>query len=508
MRIYTWNEIIFSVVLPALGQTLQMVIPAVIMASILGYTIAIGMFITRHNGLHPQSKVYSVLNIFVSMLRAFPFIILIVSIQPLTRIIMGTIIGTKAALVPLTIAGTPFMARMFENSLKEVDMSLIEAAKSLGATDLQIIKDVVFVEAVPSLISKYDPLCYSGIRVVNDCRYGWRRRFRLNGYYIRVSKLQYDNYVYDLLYPMCSGFLYSIYRRRDIQKIKIMRGEILMKTTKKLVVILLSLIMVFALSACDGDTDESSATVNDANTMEKTTIKLSTTEYNYDEVNAEYAIKAMEAKGYTVEVVAFQDAGTQNQAIMNGEIDASLQQHKPFLDSYNESKGTDLTMITPYIHKCDYGLYSMKYDSLDSIPDGATIVIGADASNMARALIFLKSLGWVDFDDSLEIPATLDITANPKNIEFEELATQQVANSLPDVDGVCISRMNIIGLGYDVNDTELAIADEGETYGVGFVVKGENKDAQWVKDLVECYTTDEMRDFINTRYEGAFTPTF
>jgi len=153
MRTYTWHEIIFKIILPAVWETVQMVIPAMLLACLLGFILAVLMFITRPNGLHPNKRVYFVFNIVISVVRAFPFVILIVSIQPLTRAIVGTIIGTKAAIVPLTLAATPFMARMFENSLKEVDLSLIEAAKSLGATDLQLIRDVVLVEAVPSLIS-------------------------------------------------------------------------------------------------------------------------------------------------------------------------------------------------------------------------------------------------------------------------------------------------------------------------------------------------------------------
>jgi len=281
---------------------------------------------------------------------------------------------------------------------------------------------------------------------------------------------------------------------------------------KKMIVAALCMVMLLSATACGGTKSGSKSAQGSQSSnsaaAEKAEIKLSTTQYNYDEVNADCAIKAMEAKGYKVSVAVFQDASTQNQAILNGEVDASLQQHQPFLNSYNQSKNTNLVMITPYIHKCEFGFYSMKYKSVDELPDGATVVIGSDASNMARALIFLKSLGLVDYDSSITAPSPLDITKNPKNIQFKPLDTQQEANSLPDVDGVCVSRMNIIGLNYSVKDTELCVADEGDTYGVGFVVTDENKDAQWVKDLEACYTTAEMKDFINARYAGAFTPAF
>ncbi|MBK1811320.1 ABC transporter permease [Clostridium sp. YIM B02505] len=141
------------VLVPALGKTLYMVIISTIIASILGFILAIVLIVTDKNGLKPNKVIYSILDFIINIFRSFPFIILIVAIIPLTRFIVGKSIGETAALVPLTIGAAPFIARVIEGALKEVDKGLIEAAKSFGASDMQIIFKVMVKEALPSIIS-------------------------------------------------------------------------------------------------------------------------------------------------------------------------------------------------------------------------------------------------------------------------------------------------------------------------------------------------------------------
>lgn len=138
---------------PAIKETLQMVIPSTIFSVLLGFIPAIILTITAADGLKPNKIVYKILDFIVNTLRSFPFVILMVVIIPFTRLIVGKSIGTKAAIVPLTIAAAPFVARIIESALREVDKGVIEAAKSFGATNFQIIFKVMLKEAVPSIIS-------------------------------------------------------------------------------------------------------------------------------------------------------------------------------------------------------------------------------------------------------------------------------------------------------------------------------------------------------------------
>ncbi len=146
-------EFVENILLEALGQTLYMTIIATVLATIIGFIIAIILVVTDEKGLRPNKQINTVLGAIINTVRSFPFIILIVAIIPFTRMIVGTSIGVDAALVPLTIGAAPFIARVIESALKEVDGGLIEAAKSFGASDFQIIFKVMIKEALPSIVS-------------------------------------------------------------------------------------------------------------------------------------------------------------------------------------------------------------------------------------------------------------------------------------------------------------------------------------------------------------------
>ncbi|HDK7137516.1 TPA: ABC transporter permease [Clostridium botulinum] len=136
----------------ALKETLYMVSISTILSISLGFIPSIILIITDEKGLKPNKVIYKSLDFVVNLLRSFPFIILMVAILPFTKAIVGKTIGTTAAIVPLTIAAVPFATRVLESAMKEVDEGVIEAAKSLGASDIQIIFKVIIKESMPSMI--------------------------------------------------------------------------------------------------------------------------------------------------------------------------------------------------------------------------------------------------------------------------------------------------------------------------------------------------------------------
>ena len=144
---------IAKLLLEATLDTLYMTFVSTFLAFIIGLGLAIILVVTGKNGLKPNRAIYSTLDVIVNTLRSFPFIILIIVLFPFTKFIVGTSIGTTAAIVPLTIGSAPFIARLIENAMNEVDSGIIEAALSYGATKTQIICKVIFVEALPSIIN-------------------------------------------------------------------------------------------------------------------------------------------------------------------------------------------------------------------------------------------------------------------------------------------------------------------------------------------------------------------
>ncbi|RXJ87091.1 methionine ABC transporter permease [Arcobacter sp. CECT 8985] len=142
-----------NILLPAIWETLYMSLASTFLAVIIGFFIAIILIMTQEGGLTPNVKLYRVLDVVINTLRSFPFIILIIILFPVTKMIVGKSIGTTATIVPLTIGAAPFVARLIESALKEVDFGVIEAAKSFGAGNFQIVFKIMFVEALPGIIS-------------------------------------------------------------------------------------------------------------------------------------------------------------------------------------------------------------------------------------------------------------------------------------------------------------------------------------------------------------------
>ncbi|GAA3659385.1 methionine ABC transporter permease [Asaccharospora irregularis] len=146
-------DFISNMLIKSLLETIYMIIVPTILATIIGFILAIILVVTKEDGLKPNKNINSLLGFIVNTLRSFPFIILIIALIPMTRFIVGTSIGETAAIVPITIGSAPFIARVIEGSLNEVDKGLIEAAKSFGATKKQIVFKVMIKEAMPSIVS-------------------------------------------------------------------------------------------------------------------------------------------------------------------------------------------------------------------------------------------------------------------------------------------------------------------------------------------------------------------
>ncbi|QKF83088.1 methionine ABC transporter permease [Halarcobacter ebronensis] len=142
-----------DILLPALVETIYMSFVSTFFAVVIGFIFAIVLILTSKGGLKENLKIYSVLDVIINTFRSFPFIILMIVLFPLTKFLIGKSIGTTAAIIPLTIGAAPFIARLIESALKEVEEGVIEAAKSFGASDWQIIFKVMLVEALPSIIS-------------------------------------------------------------------------------------------------------------------------------------------------------------------------------------------------------------------------------------------------------------------------------------------------------------------------------------------------------------------
>ncbi|WP_419239333.1 methionine ABC transporter permease [Photobacterium leiognathi] len=147
------NPRLIDLLIEALGQTLTMVFVSGLIGFVIGIPLGVTLHLTKKNGLLENTVVNKILGIIVNIGRSIPFIILLVAIIPFTRFVVGSSIGTAAAIVPLAVGAIPFIARLVEGALLEIPSGLVEAAQSMGATPLQIIKKVLLPEALPGIIN-------------------------------------------------------------------------------------------------------------------------------------------------------------------------------------------------------------------------------------------------------------------------------------------------------------------------------------------------------------------
>lgn len=156
-----------NIIIPSIIVTLKIMFFSAILSIIFGIFLGIVLVITDSDGMNPNKIINSIINKTIDIIRSFPVLILIVALMPLTRIIVGTTIGANAAIFTITVACTPFAARMTQNSLQTVDKQVIKMAKSFGLKNWQIILKVMIVEALPTLVSNLTILLINMLNVTS-----------------------------------------------------------------------------------------------------------------------------------------------------------------------------------------------------------------------------------------------------------------------------------------------------------------------------------------------------
>src|SRR5690606_13185267 len=199
-------------------------------------------------------------------------------------------------------------------------------------------------------------------------------------------------------------------------------------------------------------------------------------------------------KGLNIEILEFSDYVVPNQALADGDLNANSFQHKPYLDNQIADRGFDLVPVAKTI-TTPMGVYSKKVKSLSELADGATVGIPNDPTNGGRALLILEKEGLIKVNPDAGLKAgPADVTENPKNLQFAELDAAQLPRSLDDVDAAVINTNYALEAGLHPNTDAIAIEGTESPYANLIVVRSEDKDAEWVKTLVESYNNDTIKD--------------
>ena len=270
---------------------------------------------------------------------------------------------------------------------------------------------------------------------------------------------------------------------------------------KILALALAGVLVVGALTGCGSSKSESSEKKTDD---KKITVAASATPHA--EI-LEEAKTLLKDKGYELEVKVFDDYVQPNNVVESGEFDANYFQHGPYLEQFNEEKGTHL-VVAGKIHYEPFGIYPGTKKDLKDIAKGDKIAVPNDTTNEARALLLLQDNGIIKLKDGAGIKATVnDIEENPNNIEIVELEAAQVPRVVNEVAYVVLNGNYALEANYTVKKDALAYeksdSEAAKTYVNVIAVKEGNENSEKIKALVDVLKSDSIKKFINEKYDGA-----
>jgi D-methionine transport system substrate-binding protein len=222
----------------------------------------------------------------------------------------------------------------------------------------------------------------------------------------------------------------------------------------------------------------------------------------------EHVKPALAKEGVILDIKVFTDYIQPNVQVAEKKIDLNFFQHKPYLDEFNKNKGTNLVSVTP-VHIEPYGAYSKKVTKVADLAKGAIIAIPNDPSNGGRALVLLEQNGLIKLKDSHNILSTVkDITENKKGFKIKELEAATLPRVLDQVDLALINTNYAIEAKLVPTRDALFIEDSKSPYANLLVSRPDNKDSDAVKKLVAALHSEDVKKFIESKYQGAVVPAF
>lgn len=442
-----------AALLKATWETIYIVFLSGMFSIVAGSCIGLLLFLTRPN---------RVLNVIVNVTRSIPFVILMISILPLTRLIVGTTIGTNAAIVPLALAATPFFARICENAFAEIPIGLIEAAHSMGVTTTQLIMKVLIPESLPSLIRGMT------LTIISLIGYSTMAG-AVGGGGLGELAINYGYQRFDVIVTIETVFVLIVL----VQLVQWAGDVLAIKRQLKRVFIgcvLLGLACFISqvYPMCYSSTQP---------------LRVGVTAGWPEEVMKIAKKVAKESYHVELEVITFNDYVLPNTALANGNIDANIFQHVPYLDAQNKARGYHLVPIAKtFVYPM--GFYSRQLKTLSDLKDKAIVAIPNDPSNAGRSLLLLEKAGLVTLKPNAGALASLsDIVANPKHLAFKLLDAAQLPRVMKDADLVALTNdyIGLVGLSIDQ-----ALLKEGpdSLYANVIVVRQAERDDPRFKALI------------------------
>lgn len=222
----------------------------------------------------------------------------------------------------------------------------------------------------------------------------------------------------------------------------------------------------------------------------------------------EMAKPKLKEEGINLEIVILSDNVQPNNALANKEVDANFFQHVPYMEEYNANNGSELVPVVP-IYNAVFGAYSKRYDKIEDLPEGATIAIPNDPSNIGRSLVMFEKHGLIKLKEGVGIKATqADIIDNPKNYKFKEVDLLMLARTLDDVDMVAMTPAYAKPLGLTPKNDALITEGKDSEFTITLIARKDNVDSEPIQKLAKAMTSPEVKKFFEDNYSEIALPAF
>lgn len=468
-----------SLLLKAAWETWYMVFVSSVVGIGLGLLLGVTLFFGGRSQHKCTTGLHHGLGIVINITRSVPFIILLIGVIPLTSLLVGTYIGTTAAIVPLAIAAIAFYARVSEAALAEVSTGLLEAAIAMGTTRWQLVRYVLLPEALPGLVKG------ATLTIIGLVGYSAMAGAVGGG---GLGELAI-NYGYQRFNPMI--ILQTVIILVILVQLLQSLGDWIAKTRK---VWGLYVALIIATSAALLPLGITTATTDNNNVIRVGIVA------GVQQDIMQVAKKIAQTRyGVTLDILTFDDYALPNVALNDNKIDANIFQHQPFLDAQVHDRGFKLIPIgKTFVYPM--GFYSEKINSIQQLPRNALVVLANDPSNQARGLLLLQQAGLIELKPGVTTDASLlDVIRNPKQLRLVAMDAAQLAHALSDADLVAINSNFLLDVG--LTPEQAIIRERADSpYANIIVVNQADQTARWVSMLVAIMHSPEVVKTVLKKY--------
>ncbi|MGF9697268.1 MULTISPECIES: MetQ/NlpA family ABC transporter substrate-binding protein [Paenibacillus] len=275
----------------------------------------------------------------------------------------------------------------------------------------------------------------------------------------------------------------------------------------KMVLMLLAVMLVVAACGKKEETPAAEGSNEGSQTTQEVNLKVATLIPPMTDV-LDIVKPLLKEDGVNLEVVVLSDNVQPNTALADKEVDANFFQHVPYMNQFNEANNANLVAVQP-IYNAIYGAYSKKYKSIDELPEGATVAIANDPSNIGRSLVMMEQNGLIKLKEGAGFNATQsDIIDNPKNFKFQEVDLLMLARMLDDADLVAMTPAYASPLGLTPKKDALFTEKDDSHFAITLVAREDNKDSEAIQKLAKRMAGPEVKAFFEEKYADIAIPAF